>query len=184
MTGAEGSCDASATSVEALVFLGRPRLRPCLTVDADADPDCDSGGVTSTAASTVADASRNVACWTILAAKACSTSFASSADRRFLAFRMAIARGCRSSSGKLSISRMSCALIAADSSALSFSPTGGTRGLLLLNGLALTGAAAELQFGARPASSVFVPPGPRYAKAHAKASPIGPGTGTPLHANP
>src|SRR6266478_8028798 len=110
MTDAEDSCDASATSVEALVFLGRPRLRPCLTVDADADadadPDCDSGGVTSTAASTVADASRNVACWTILAAKACSTSFASSDDRRFLAFRIAIARGCRLSSGRVSISRM------------------------------------------------------------------------------
>ena len=44
-------------------------------------------------------------------------------------------------------------------------------GLALLNGLALTGAAAELQFGARPASSVFVPPGPRYAKAHGESVP-------------
>jgi antitoxin VapB len=52
----------------------------------------------------------------------------------------------------------------------------------LLNGLALSGAAAELQFGARPAFSVFGPSGPRYAKARGDRSPIGPSTGTQLHA--
>ena len=43
--------------------------------------------------------------------KASSTSLASSADRRFLAFRIVIARGCRSCSGMLSISRMRSAVI-------------------------------------------------------------------------
>ena len=147
MTDAEG-CDALATSVGALVFLGRPRPRACLTVDADAD--CDSGGVTSTAAkvvSTVADASSKVGCSTILAAKARSTSFASSADRRFLAFRIAIARGCRSSSGRVSISRISCALIAADSSAPSFCRKSGTPEFSVRNWLALTAAGSAHPLG-------------------------------------
>ena len=77
------------------------------------------------AASSAGKASGKVACSAILAAKASSTRLASSADKRFLAFRMAIARACRSSSGRVSISWMSWALIAADSSAPSFSRTGG-----------------------------------------------------------
>src|SRR6202171_428843 len=64
-------------------------------------------------------------CSAILTAKASSTSLASATERRFLAFRMEIARECRSSSGRVSISSSSCALLAADSSALSFCWTGG-----------------------------------------------------------
>ena len=112
---AEGVCDASAASVGALVFLGCWRLRAGLTVTARADGS--SGGVTLTGSEVIssgADVSGNATCSNVLASNACSISFASSADRRFLVFRMAMARECRSPSGRLSISRMSCALIAAE----------------------------------------------------------------------
>ena len=60
----------------------------------------------------------------ILAAKAFSTCLASAAERRFLAFRMATARGCKVWAGVFWISSMSRVLAAAESPVLSSSWTG------------------------------------------------------------
>jgi hypothetical protein len=113
MTDDRGIWSASAPSVGALVFLGRPHLRACLTLNTVADGG--SGGATSIATGVVSSASRNAVGRPILASKACSTRLASSAEKRFLAFRMAIARGCSSSFDKVSICRVSCAANAAES---------------------------------------------------------------------
>jgi hypothetical protein len=107
----------------ALTFLGRPLGR--LTAPAGAAGAWGgAGSVEVDAGSSVVRASSEPPNGDILAAKASSTRLASSADRRFLAFRMAMARSCSSSPASVSISRMSCARIAADSSVPSFSRTG------------------------------------------------------------
>ena len=129
MAGFGGTGGAANCLAAALTFLERPLARTGLAVAIVTEPDWDGGGSVGVEVSlfSVKD-SGHAACWAILTANDSSTSFASSADRRFLALRMAIARGCKSPSGRVSISWMSCALIAADSSAPSFSRTGGMPG--------------------------------------------------------
>ena len=98
--GAAGGPDGSTTG---LTFLDRPLGR--LTISLDAGWGCGRIGLTGTDTgwSVVMDSTEGLR-WAILAAKASSTSLASTTDRRFLDFRMAIARGCSSSSGRVSIS--------------------------------------------------------------------------------
>ena len=98
--GTAGGPDGSTTG---LTFLGRPLSR--LTISLDAGWGCGRIGLTGTDTgwSVVMDSTEGLR-WAILAAKASSTSLASTTDRRFLDFRMAIARGCSSSSGRVSIS--------------------------------------------------------------------------------
>src|SRR5471030_1210506 len=98
-----GEADGSAT---ALTFLGRHLGRLTARAGAWDVWDGDAGSVGVDAGSSVVRAAGADSCWAILAAKASSTSLASSADRWFLAFRMAIARGCRSSFDRVSISRI------------------------------------------------------------------------------
>src|ERR1700681_78536 len=136
MLGFDGTGGEADGLAEALTFLERPICRSVVTRSVDAEAGWGGvGSVGADAGSFIARASDGAPCRAILAAKASSTSLASSADRRVLAFKMAIARACKSSCGDVSISWMSPALIAADSSALSFLPIGGE--LPFRNGLAL-----------------------------------------------
>jgi hypothetical protein len=96
MVGFDGTGGAAHCSVAALTFLGRPLGRGGLTASVDAEGGRGGVGlVWPDVGSSVVGASGDAPRRVILAAKACSTSLASSADRRFLAFKMAIARGCR-----------------------------------------------------------------------------------------
>jgi len=100
----EATGRAAERSFAVLAFLGRPLGR--LTASVDAKGGLGSSLVASStlqrspglvgvdAGSSVTEASGEASCRAILAAKASSTCFASSADRRFLTFRMAIARVC------------------------------------------------------------------------------------------
>lgn len=138
MADARGIGGASVKSIGALTLLGRPLGRLTASVDA-------TGGW--------ADLGRLGQTKVLLSPAPPTMRLEGPSWRRRLP-RPAIARGCRSSSGKVSISRMSCALIAADSSALSFSPTGEIRGLPFRNGLALIGAGAGRGLEARTTSTV------------------------------
>src|SRR5450631_446956 len=102
MDGPNGTGDAEDGSASALIFLGRRLDRLTPSVDAGAG----WGGVASVGADVASSFARasDDPCTAILASKASSTILASSADSRFLAFRMAIARGCRPSSGRVWIS--------------------------------------------------------------------------------
>src|SRR3984893_16657174 len=119
MVGPDGTGDAVDGSDAAPNFLGRPLDRLMPSIDAEAGW-VGVASVGADAGSFIVSASGDATCRTILAANASSTRLASSVDRRFLAFRIAIARGCKPSPGRLSISRISSALHAADSSAPSF----------------------------------------------------------------
>ena len=137
-----------ALSIGALLFRGRPLGRRGFTASVEADGG--PGGVGSigvTAGSSSVDPSFAPARGAILAAKASSTRLASSAQMRFLVFRMAIARSCRSPSGVVSISRMSCALIAADSSAPGLAGIFGTVAVPAWGPLGGTGAGPGLATG-------------------------------------
>ena len=114
-------------------FFEPPRLRAGLMVNVDTDSSSDDISTTGPDVDTFPAASGNTACSAILAANDSSTSFASSADSRFFVFRIAIARGCMSSTGRVSISRISCALISADLSAPSCSRTNGILGFSVRN---------------------------------------------------
>ena len=120
MVGFEGTGGAADCPTAALTFLGRPLGRGGLTASVVAEGGWGRVGLVGAGASSPVVRASGTPCKAILAAKASSTRLASSADRRFLAFRMAIARGCRSTSGRVSISRISCARIAVDSSAFIF----------------------------------------------------------------
>ena len=124
-----GTGEATDGSAAALTFLGRPLGRSGLSASVDAEGGwVGVGSIVADVSSSAVRASGGAPCRAILATKASSTRLESSADKRFLVFKIAIARGCRSSSGRVSISPISCALIAADSSAPSFSPTGRVLG--------------------------------------------------------
>ena len=107
----------------ALTFLGLPRRDGGLTAMVDPDASWSDFGFAGAieGSSIVRKASGGSACSAILAANNSSMSFASAVGRRFLALRIAIARARKSTAGRVSISLRSCALAAADSSALSFS---------------------------------------------------------------
>jgi hypothetical protein len=93
----------------------------------------------------------------ILPANASSTSSAPSAGRRFLAFRIALARDGRSSSDRVLVSQTSCALTAAESSAGSFSRTGGMPEVL--DWVRRACAGATLGLGVKPSSTARCPCG-------------------------
>ena len=132
----DATVDRADGSAEALIPLRRLCLGAFATsVDAGS---CLTGmGQVDATGSSAVEASGDACCSAILAAKASSTRLASSVDKRFLAFRIAIARGCRSPSGRVSISRMSSTLIVADSSAPSLAGICGAVPLVVL-GLAGT----------------------------------------------
>src|SRR5438477_7510196 len=97
MTGGAVGC-----SVAALTLLGRPLGRTSLMALVDVGGR--RGAVGSDGGADESSSAMGASMEAILAAKASSTRLASSVDRRFLAFRMAIARSCRSSFDSVSIS--------------------------------------------------------------------------------
>src|ERR1700681_1361737 len=96
----EGTGGASDGGVAALTFLGRCLGRGGLTASVVAEGGWGLVGLVGARTGSPVVRASGAPCKAILAAKASSTRLASSADRRFLAFRTAIARGCRSSSGR------------------------------------------------------------------------------------
>jgi hypothetical protein len=144
-----------------LTFLTRPLGR--LTSSGDTEVESAGAEAASAIAGVFVEASRRP----ILAAKASSTCLASSADKRFLAFRMAMARGCSSPSGNAWISWMSCALEAADASALSFSGTGGA--VLVRGWLVSACVGPRPLLSARSGSVVLSPLGPSLATSGASS---------------
>src|SRR6267378_125805 len=98
MVGFGGIGGAADCSAAVLTFLGRPFGRSGLATSIFVEGDWGSvRSVEADVGSSVVKAFGNEPCRAILAANDSSTSLASSADRRFLAFRRATARGCRSS---------------------------------------------------------------------------------------
>jgi hypothetical protein len=143
-----------------VTFLGRPLRRGGCTISAahEGSSDC-IGSIAVDVVSSPTGVEWVVSGSTVLATKAISTRLASTAVRRFLAFSMPIARDWRSSSGRVSISRISWVQAEADSSGESFSGTGGVVGLPVRSGVWHDGAGTRgrlgeksimVQYGASP----------------------------------